>query len=854
MCFWFYFQTFDDFFCIYGCVETESREMKMKKYFFLIAIIYLAASVNAQKYWPKHQVKIEPPVCYASDKVEKSFVPPPQEFLTPLTSGTEQKSDIIVKYSLFPDTAKKAFEYAVQIWETIIDSPVPIHVQANWRSKSKNVLGSCGPEDYKLVEGALYENRFYPISLVEKILKTEITGENAPDMTAEFNKDINWYFGLDGNTPDSLYDFVTVVLHEIGHGLGITGFFFESDGNGGYGYFNYGDATSFDHMVSKNSGEQLINTADFSNPSTDLFKALTSGNLFANSPVSMADAGPYKPKLYAPSEWNEGSSIYHLNDASYPHGNENSLMTHAIGKGEAVHDPGPITRAIMADIGWKHMYIDFPKVKDIEEIKPLPFEVTLESEFEIDSANLFVVYSTDSFETQSDTLILQAGSLPGNFRGELLPKITTGKIHYYLVTGDVKNRTFKRPGGAPENFYTINIGPDTEKPVVSHRPIPYFLVTGEPLQIAASIDDNVGIDTAYVEYSINGEIQAPFALNPSDGTTYNGIFNFDTNQLNDGDEITYNIVATDASRAKNTLKAPFKDVYRFRIEKVFPPINGFYTGFDYPASDFIISDFEIYLASGFETPALHSPHPYPSPEENDTYWNFTTILKHPIILKENGTMSYNEVVLVEPSESVLSKFGDADFWDYVIVEGSKDYGKTWLPLINGYDSRANVTWRGNYELEIIDQVSTAVGVPAWFINREINLLENGNFAAGDTILIQFRLHSDPYAHGWGWVIDDLRIQQPVSAPQPVLSPGNVSVFPNPFENQFTISVQANRLIQNMELDVYNSFGQKIRAVEKKNVIGTLTENIDSGNLSPGMYFVSVKENGKNVFTSKIIKK
>jgi len=849
LCFSVKFQTFIDFLVF----MFELRLYAMRILFFLLLIVVVAAHTNAQNFWPKNQIKIEPPVCYASGQVEKSFVPPPPEFLNRLKSGTEQKSDIIVNYSLFPDTAKQAFEYAVQIWETIIESPVPIHIQANWRSKSRNVLGSCGPDDYKLVEGALYENRYYPISAAEKMLKTEINGEGVPDMTAEFNKDINWYFGLDGNTPDSLYDFVTVVLHEIGHGLGITGFFFESGGTAAYGLIDLGEATAFDHLVIKNNGDQLVDPLLFENPSNDLFSALTSNNLFANSPVAIADAGPFKPKLYAPSEWNGGSSIYHLNDASYPHGNENSLMTHAIGKGEAVHDPGPITTSIMADIGWKHMYVDFTPVKDIETLKPLMFDVSLESDFPVDTSKVYVVYSTDSFENQSDTLFLKPGTIPGKFQAELVPAGSASEVQYYLIAGDVKNRVFKRPGLAPEQFYTITIGPDNEKPEITHEAIPYFLVTEEKLEVVANINDNLGIDTAYVEYKINGEIQPTFGLNPTEKTMYKGNFNFDFNQLMDGDEITYNIVAIDASQKGNRLKIPFKNVHRFKIEKIFDPIRGFYTSFDYPASDFVISDFEIYTETGFENGALHSPHPYPSPEENNTYWNFTTILKHPIILQENATMSFEEVVLVEPSESVISKFGDADFWDYVIIEGSKDYGKTWLPLIDGYDSRENIIWRGNYELEIVDQSSTATGVKEWFINRDINLLENENFAAGDTILIQFRLHSDPFANGWGWAIDDLRIQQPVSAPLPVLSPGNVMVYPNPFTDRLTISVQANELIQKMEFEIYNSFGQKIQSIQKNNIVGTVSEQIELTGKSPGMYFVSVKENGNKVFSTKIIK-
>ena len=45
-----------------------------------------------------------------------------------------------------------------------------------------------------------------------------------PDIITSFNSNaaVGWYFGTDGNTPPSQQDFVSVVLHEIGHGLGFT--------------------------------------------------------------------------------------------------------------------------------------------------------------------------------------------------------------------------------------------------------------------------------------------------------------------------------------------------------------------------------------------------------------------------------------------------------------------------------------------------------------------------------------------------------------------------------------------------------------------------------------------------------
>ena len=55
-----------------------------------------------------------------------------------------------------------------------------------------------------------------------------------PDIAATFNSDIdnnnnclnntNWYYGIDGNKPSNSFGLLTVVLHEIGHGLGFQTF------------------------------------------------------------------------------------------------------------------------------------------------------------------------------------------------------------------------------------------------------------------------------------------------------------------------------------------------------------------------------------------------------------------------------------------------------------------------------------------------------------------------------------------------------------------------------------------------------------------------------------------------------
>ncbi len=819
----------------------------------LLSIIEVTAMAGQQD-WKKNNIKVAPPVCYASGKIEKASIPPTPELLNKLKSG-EKKSDIIVEYSLFPQDAKKAFEYAVSIWESIIESPVPIYVQANWRTLATNVLGSCGPESYyQNFENVPHENRYYPVAIAEKITKSEITGPELPDITADFNKSINWYFGTDLNTPDSLYDFTTVVLHELAHGLGFTGFFFVSGNEGSYGYEDFGDAAAFDLLVIKNTGEQLTDTLIFPNQSSKLKDALTSGNLYANSPVAVADGNGFQPRLYVPSIWDDGSSIYHLNDAHYPSTNPNSLMTHAIGKAEAVHDPGPLTRGIMADIGWKHMYLDFIPPKDIEEKQPLTFSINIESDYDLDTSSVSLIYSTDNFQIQIDTISLLPTEIPNKFTTEIIPEIEAGVIQYYINAGDVKGRTFRLPTEAPKILYSVKIGPDNERPVIKHEPIAYYLFSGKKLKISAEVNDNIAVDTVYIKYNINGTNQHSFGMTRDSSTTFSGYFDFDENVLNDGDIINYQIFAKDASGVGNIAMLPDGDSYSFNVEKIYDPVVKYINNFDNPTSDFIISDFDIYTEDSFNNGALHSPHPYPSPEENNSEYNFSTILKRPVIVQENGSMTFDEVVLVEPGENNTS-FGDIEFWDYVIIEGSKDFGETWLPLADGYDSKRNTIWLSTYNDDISDQVSNAVGTSELYISNGINLAENGNFATGDTILIRFRLYSDPYAHGWGWAIDNLRIQQPVSTPLTQLSPGNILIFPNPAKNEVNLTFEiSNKKIKTVEVEFYNILGQKVKNTQLKNIYGNSLKTLDIKDFPKGIYLINILEDGQKVTSRKLIKK
>ncbi|HYQ59377.1 MAG TPA: T9SS type A sorting domain-containing protein [Draconibacterium sp.] len=832
----------------------------MSKFYTLLCLLILVVlSSNAQIKEFKESVKIPNPVCYSSGKVEKARIPPPKDFL--LKSGEQPKCSIEVDYFGFTPEAKAAFQHAVDIWETMVKSEIPIRMKATWSDKlATDVLGSCGPETYyKNFKDAPYKDRYYPVAIAEKIANRELNGESRYDMIANFSSKINWYFGNDLETLDDKHDFITVVLHEIAHGLGFTGFFFvdEDDGLGAYGYYNFGDATSFDVLVGREATAtiQLLDTAHYANLSTELKDALQSRKLYATSPIAMKRNDGNKPRLYAPLPFDDGSSIYHLRDITYPNGTINSLMTHAIGLGEAIHDPGPLTLGIMDDIGWSNIFIRFDQVKDTEELKPLVFNGWFESDYDVKAGSPRVIYSLDDFESHSDTIVLADVLGDGMYSAIYIPEDTAKNISYYIEVQDTMDRKRTAPALAPKEYYSIHIGEDNENPVISHEEIPYFILTEDQQQVVAIVDDNLGIDTVYVNYFVNGNEQTAFPLSWDYGNHYSGNFPFQVNTLKDGDEITYAIFAVDGSKNQNSTRLPEgNDLFSFRIEEIFEPVSSYRNNFDQETPDFILYDFDVYTASGFANGALHSLHPYLAPKIDNAELDFSTFLKKPIILKDGGSMTFDEVVLVEPG-AANSIYGESDFYDYVIVEGSKDLGTTWQPLADGYDSSDQPTWLTNYNGGIPkdEQDSETEGTSEWFVHRAITFTDNDFFVAGDTVLVRFRIYSDPYAAGWGWAIDNLKIQTPVSSDLTLLSPGEINVYPNPFSNNVTVQISNVQHESQIQVELYNALGQKIYATEVMGVIGEYSEEINLSGYRSGMFLIKVSQNGQTVLTKKLIK-
>lgn len=348
---------------------------------FTIIIFLMTFSKISSQISNFKEIKITEPVCtYHPDLVpfDKTNI---SNLRKRVNLSTTPCTNFDVTYIDFTPEAQAAFQHAVDIWSHVIESPVLIRIVARFEPLGANTLGSASPASFNTISGApgIDPNRWYPAALYEKLLGQDRGEfEEANDIDTRFNSEFDFYFGIDGNPPSNKHDFVSVVLHELGHGLGFVGFGTISESSGRIRANNR--ASIYDHFI---VNEQNVSILSLPDPSPELLTALTSNNLFSNSPLAISKNANNSPKIYAPSSFEQGSSYSHWDEISFEAGNENSLMTPRIASGEANHNPGEITLGFFQDMGWgicSTLSIDEVTVGSTISVWPNPFndQITLQ--------------------------------------------------------------------------------------------------------------------------------------------------------------------------------------------------------------------------------------------------------------------------------------------------------------------------------------------------------------------------------------------------------------------------------------------------------------------------------------------
>ncbi len=256
----------------------------------------------------------------------------------------------------FPDGAKTALNAAAAVWGNLLQSPVPITIIACWSSSlpSGALAGTGGQPLHRGFTGAPLPNTWYEGSLANALHGSDLDPSHS-DMQMAFSSTISWYYGTDGATPSGHWDFMSVALHEITHGLNFSGSMDVASGLGSWGISGFPIIYDTFMKDAATGGNVLISDpTDYPNPSTALGTVLTSGSspgVWFDGTNANAANGGNRVQIYTPSTWSDGSSYSHLDYNTFKN-TINRLMVYAIGSGVSTHDPGPVVLGMLQDMGW----------------------------------------------------------------------------------------------------------------------------------------------------------------------------------------------------------------------------------------------------------------------------------------------------------------------------------------------------------------------------------------------------------------------------------------------------------------------------------------------------------------------
>jgi hypothetical protein len=252
------------------------------------------------------------------------------------------------------------FERAADIWGSVIDSDVPVRIQAAFDpltcNASSAVLGSAGTiyaiRDFP---NAPQSGTWYHTALANSLAGSDLIPES-DDISATFNSSIdnnnnclsgiNWYLGFDHN-PGAGISLLVVLLHEFAHGLGFSGFVNMSNGRLLQNLPDVFTSATFDNSrglywnqmsngqrrsSATNTGNVVWDGAQVRGAASDLL-------------VSGRD-GAGNVRLYAPNPAEAGSSIYHYDTVANP----DLLMEPFVNS--SLDGRLDLTDELMSDIGW----------------------------------------------------------------------------------------------------------------------------------------------------------------------------------------------------------------------------------------------------------------------------------------------------------------------------------------------------------------------------------------------------------------------------------------------------------------------------------------------------------------------
>ena len=250
-----------------------------------------------------------------------------------------------------------AFRHAANIWAGLLSSAVPIRVGARFDPLPCNatgaVLGVAGPLGFaRDFTGALRPATWYPYALANALHGSDLDVDN-DDIGATFNSAIGttcafpnvWYYGLNASPPGNQIDFVSVVVHELGHGLGFQTFVDLQTGAKALGLDDTFMLNLERHGASPPDYPSMTNAQRVA-ASTDTGNLhWVGGNVKASSGVLTAGKVGDHVRMFAPNPAQPASSVSHWDTVLTPNQIMEPFYTGPL------HNP-VLELPLFQDIGW----------------------------------------------------------------------------------------------------------------------------------------------------------------------------------------------------------------------------------------------------------------------------------------------------------------------------------------------------------------------------------------------------------------------------------------------------------------------------------------------------------------------
>lgn len=219
------------------------------------------------------------------------------------------------------------YEFAADLWGGVLESDVPVLVFAQFApltcTATGAVLGQAGAQFvFSDFAPGIVPGTWYGSALADSIAGVDLVGGPATpgnaDIFSQFNANIQsnpgclggarWYYGLDGNAPAGTFDFLNVVMHEIGHGLGFQNFANEATGAFFLDTPDIYSVFSFDNTLG-------LNWPDMTNAER-AFSSTNTGNLVWDG-ASVTASAPLVLDNRAFLDFSDGIGLVEPQQASY---------------------------------------------------------------------------------------------------------------------------------------------------------------------------------------------------------------------------------------------------------------------------------------------------------------------------------------------------------------------------------------------------------------------------------------------------------------------------------------------------------------------------------------------------------